>query len=63
MEEFIYLTKICISQTTFVFNDKYYKQSEGLSMGNPLSPILSDIYMHYFEEKILNLINFKCWLR
>ena len=32
-------------------------------MGNPLSPILSDIYMHYFEEKLLSLLNFKCWLR
>ena len=31
-------------------------------MGNPLSPILSGIYMHYFEEKLLNLLNFKCWL-
>ena len=35
VNEFVNLTKICISQTTFVFNDKYYKQSEGLRMGNP----------------------------
>ena len=32
-------------------------------MGNPLSPILSDIYIHYFEEKLLSLLNFKCWLQ
>ena len=40
-----------------------HKQSEGLSMCNSLAPILSDIYMHYFEEKLLNLLNFKCWMR
>ena len=58
MNEFVNFTKI-ISQITFVFNDKKYKQSEGLSMGNAFSPILSDIYMQYFEVKILNFINFK----
>ena len=33
VKEFVNLTKVCISQTTFVFNDIYYKQSEG----NPLA--------------------------
>ena len=50
VKESVNLTKICISQTTFVFNDKCYKQSKGLSIVYPLSPILSDIYMHYFED-------------
>ena len=51
VDELIRLTRTCLSQSTFVFNKKYYHMSEGLAMGNPLSPILSDIYMHYFEVK------------
>ena len=46
MKEFVNIAEICISQTTFVFNAKYYKQFKSLSMGNPLSPILSEINMH-----------------
>ena len=63
VKEFANLTKISISQATFVFNDKYYKQSESSSMDYPLSPTLSAIHVHYFEDKLLNLLNFKCWLR
>ena len=63
VKEFVNLIKVCISQTIFVFNAEYYKQSEDFSMGNPLYPTLSDIYMYYFEEKISNFFNFKCWMR
>ena len=32
-------------------------------MGDPLSPILIDIYIHYLEEKISKLVNFDLWVR
>ena len=38
---------------TGVFNGVFYSQIEGLGIGSPLSPLLCDIYMHYFEEKTL----------
>ena len=31
-------------------------------MSNHLFPILSDKCMNYFKEKLLNLLNNKCWL-
>ncbi|XP_054709828.1 uncharacterized protein LOC129219457 [Uloborus diversus] len=37
--------------------------SEGLAMGNPLSPILSDIYLHYFETKLFETITFPFYVR
>ena len=55
LEEILNLVHWCIRQTTFVFNDVFYSQIEGLGMGSPLSPLLCDIYMHYFEEKLIVL--------
>ena len=63
IREILSLTKLCVENTAFVFNGSFYTQTDGLAMGNPLSPILCDIYMHYFEEVLLSKFNFKCWLR
>ena len=32
-------------------------------MGNPLSPVLSDIYMHFFETKLFSLISLPFYVR
>lgn len=32
-------------------------------MGNPLSPILCDIYMHYFEVKLFEIFQFPFYVR
>ena len=48
------LIKLCVLDLKFVFNEKFYKQKFGLSMGNPLSPVLSNIYMEFFEKKLIN---------
>ena len=39
------------------FNGKYYKQKQGLSMGNALSPILADLYMDDYMEKYMKPVN------
>lgn len=36
----------------FKFNNQFYKQVEGLAMGSPLSPLLAEIFMAKFEEKL-----------
>lgn len=47
------LTRICMEQNYFRFNNQYYRQKEGLAMGSPLSPLMADIFMDYFERKHL----------
>ena len=50
------LIKLCVVDNYFGFNGKYFKQKFGLSMGNPLSPVLSNIYMEFFETRLLPTI-------
>ena len=54
--EVIELLKLCILDSKFVFNDNYYSQRFGMSMGNPLSPVLSNMYMEFFEKYLLSQI-------
>ena len=63
--ELITLTRTCLSQTTFSFQGYFCKQSEGLVMGSPLSPIIADISMLYFENTLFekNLFPFLDTLR
>ena len=56
VETMIELIKLCIKDCKFQFNDKYYEQKFGMAMGNPLSPVLSNLYMEIFESRILNTI-------
>ena len=52
----IELIKLCVTNNVFSFNGSYYKQKFGCSMGNPLSPLLANIYMEYFETVLLSPI-------
>ena len=36
-----------------MFNNKFYKQVDGVAMGSPLSPALANIFMCSFESKFL----------
>ena len=63
IEEILSLVHLCVRQTAFVFNGVFYSQIEGLGMGSPLSPLLCDIYMHYFEEKLFSVHKFSHWFR
>ncbi|CAF4920339.1 unnamed protein product, partial [Rotaria socialis] len=53
---FVKLLKLALSQNTFVFNNNYYVQLKGLSMGNPLSPVLANLFMENFEINLLPTI-------
>lgn len=53
--ELLNLLNLCLKQNFFTFNNTVYCQEDGLSMGSPLSPLLADIYMDFFENNhILN---------
>ena len=36
-----------------MFNNKFYKQIDGVAMGSPLGPALANIFMRNFENKWL----------
>ena len=49
-DELLGLTRICMQQNYFKFNNTYYRQREGLAMGSPLSPLMADVFMDEFER-------------
>ena len=55
-ESFIKLIELCTNDCYFVFNDIFYKQISGLPMGSPISPVLSCLFMEYFESELLPLV-------
>ena len=59
------LLHLCLTSTYFMWNGRFYEQMEGAAMGNPLSPVVANIYMEHFEELALESAEFKpaTWLR
>ena len=49
----INLLKVCLNNTSFVYQGQFYQQIEGAAMGSPLSPIVAIIFMEKFEEEAL----------
>lgn len=57
IQEIIALNNLCIDQSYFRFNDKFFIQKEGLPMGSPLSPLLAELFMKNFENHLFNIKN------
>ena len=53
VENLISLIRLCIKDSKFCFNGEFFVQKFGMAMRNPLSPVLSNIYMEFFETKLL----------
>ena len=49
-EKFIKLLEFTLTNCILCFNKKLYKQLQGAVMGSPISPVIADIYMEYFES-------------
>ena len=47
----------CLSQNYCTFNNKFYQQKDGLPMGSPISPLLAEIFMSTFENKLFTSKN------
>ena len=45
------LLELCTKELHFSFNGKIYKQIDGVVMGNPLGPVLANIFMVELETK------------
>ena len=52
----IMLLEFCLKNTHFVFQGRFYEQTEGAAMGSPLSPIIANLYMEAFEEKAISTL-------
>ena len=49
---FIELMNIATTSVEFTFNNKMYKQIDGVAMGSPLGPALANIFVGHQEEKL-----------
>lgn len=59
------LVGICLTSTFFSFQGEFYEKTCGVAMGFPLSPIVTYLFMEYFEARDLATAQFcpKKWKR
>ena len=50
-EDFKILLNLAIKETYFLCNSKLYKQIDGVAMGNPLAPVLANLFLSFHENK------------
>ena len=48
------LLSLAATDCFFIFNEKVYKQKDGVAMGNPLGPTLANAFLAYHEVRWLN---------
>ena len=51
---FVEMMKSATSSVGFSFNNTMYKQTDGVAMGSPLGPVLANIFVGYYEEKLFS---------
>ncbi|XP_017466932.1 PREDICTED: uncharacterized protein LOC108359531 [Rhagoletis zephyria] len=51
--EIVNTLRVTPDQNYFKFNNKIYRQTNGLGMGNPTSAILMEVFMQHLEEKYM----------
>ncbi len=64
-QQVVDLLALCLETTYFVFDEKIYSQVEGAAMGSPVSPIVANLFMEWFEEHAIDSFMFeiKLWRR
>ena len=54
VEDITLLLEFCLKNTYFSFQGQFYEQVEGAAIGSPVSPIVANLYMQYFDKKALS---------
>ena len=49
-QEFREILQFAVKDQLFIFNERYYTQCDGVSMGSPLGPTLANIFLCHWEE-------------
>ena len=47
------LLEMCLKPTYFSYGGEFFEQREGAAMGSPISAVVADLYMEFFEELAL----------
>ena len=53
------LLKLATTKLSFVFDNKLYKQIDGVAMGSPLGPTLANVFLCHYEKIWLNKYPFQ----
>ena len=51
----IRLLEVCLRNTPFLFQGKYYEQVPGAAMGSPISPTVVNLFIEGFKTKAINI--------
>ena len=54
VQDIILLSEFCLKNMYFPFQDQFYEQVKGTAVVSPVSPIVANLYMKYFEQKALS---------
>ena len=57
VQNIIEILGLCLHNTYFSFQNKFYEQVEGAAMGSPVSPIVGNLYMEHFEREALRSVS------
>ena len=56
--DIVLLLEFCLKNSYFSFQDQFYEQVKGVAMGTPVSSIVVNLYIEYFEQKALSVASY-----
>ena len=64
-DDVLALFKHLLTSTYFCFDGQFYKQTDGVTMGSPPSPVIANFFTEDFEKKAIEQGTHKhvCWFR
>ena len=55
LEQIAELLEMCLKSTYFNYGGNFYEQKEGAALGSPVSAVVTNLYMEFFEELALKM--------
>lgn len=53
VDQVVELLAFCLNTTYFMAKGELYLQKEGAAMGSPVSPLVANLFMEWFEKRAL----------